>query len=242
MLGAKICKFYVDYFIIVLFVYALGDYFFLRDIYRTSFWSFFNLITFGFFIFVPYVKLLNRDYLNFDKYDFYKKEYKDCFEFSQDYERANPISKKEGKINYLKKLKEKELINENEYIDYIKDIYNVNIMQIYYKNKNKIKDKIKDEDKDKYEDKNKDKDKYEDKNKDEDKIKKIIKKFIDENINSNNNGSFTVNINKNMRKKKKKKSLISKPLTLNHINSINSNNNINNNNINFADSSNQNYL
>ena len=242
MLGAKICKFYVDYFIIVLFVYALGDYFFLRDIYRTSFWSFFNLITFGFFIFVPYVKLLNRDYLNFDKYDFYKKEYKDCFEFSQDYERANPISKKEGKINYLKKLKEKELINENEYIDYIKDIYNVNIMQIYYKNKNKIKDKIEDEDKDKYEEKNKDKDKYEDKNKDEDKIKKIIKKFIDENINSNNNGSFTVNINKNMRKKKKKKSLISKPLTLNHINSINSNNNINNNNINFADSSNQNYL
>ena len=36
--------------------------------------------------------------MKIDKYDFYKKEYKDCFEFTQDYERTNPISKKEGKI------------------------------------------------------------------------------------------------------------------------------------------------
>ena len=39
MLGAKICRFYVDYFVFVLFVYALGDYFFLGEVYDTKLYS-----------------------------------------------------------------------------------------------------------------------------------------------------------------------------------------------------------
>ena len=137
MIGAKMCKFYINYFVIVLFIYALGDYLFLSDVYNTQLWSFINLITFGGLIFIPYIKILSRDYINISKYELYKKEYKDCLEFTQDYERTNPISKKEGKINYLKKIKEKEIITEKEYKDCITDIYNVNIMQVYYKNKDK---------------------------------------------------------------------------------------------------------
>ena len=149
MLGAKICKFYVDYFVFVLFVYSLGDYFFLGDAYDTKLWSYINLITFGALIFIPYIRILSQDYLKLDKYELHKKEYKDCLEFNTDYERANPISKKEGKLNYLKQLKEKNIISDKELLDNAKDIYNVNIMQIYYKNKDKNKDQKNKENKNK---------------------------------------------------------------------------------------------
>ena len=203
ILGAKICKIYIDYFVIVLFAYGLGDYFFLGDVYQTKIWSYINLITFGSLIFIPYINLVSKDYLKFNKYDFYKKEYKDCFEFCQDYERTNPISKKEGKINYLKKLKDKEIITENEYNNYLKEIYNVNIMQIYYKNKDKDIDK--------------------DKNND------VNNKINNDNNYSNINGSISANLNFG---NKKNKIQMSKPLPVNPVNSFNSNNNnIFNNNI-----------
>ena len=48
---------------------------------------------------MPYIRILSQDSLKLDKYDLYKKEYKDCLEFNTDYERANPLSKKEGKLN-----------------------------------------------------------------------------------------------------------------------------------------------
>ena len=141
VLGAEICKFYIDYFVIVLFVYALGDYFFLSEVYNNKLWSYINLCVFGVFIFIPYIKPLSYDYLKINKSDLYKKEYKEHLEFNTDYERANPISKKEGKINYLKKLKDKNIINDQELLDNVKDIYKINIMQIYYNNKDKDKEK-----------------------------------------------------------------------------------------------------
>ena len=225
MIGSKICKFYIDYFVVALFVYGLGDYLFLRETYKNNIWSLINLITFGALIFIPYIKLLNRDYLNINKSDFHKKEYKDCLEFNQDYERVNPINKKEGKINYLKKLKEKQLINENEFNNYIKDIYNINIMQIYYKNKDTMKDTIKiiiNEEKKEINNNNSIKD-----------------ASISENVNININNNKKISNNKKIGKKKSKP-LISKPLTLNQVNSFNSNSkDIYNNN--FGDSVNQNY-
>ena len=213
MIGAKICKFYVDYFVIILFVYGLGDYFFLSDVYNTNLWSYINMISFGALIFIPYIKILSRDYLKLNKYDLYKKEYKDCLEFTHDYERANPISKKEGKINYLKKLKEKEIITENEYKDYIKDIYNINIMQIYYKNK--------------------------DKNNNKENIKEFNINNNNENNNSNTNGNGNLSNNMNFGRKKNKIQM-SKPSPVNPISSFNSNNIIFNNLA--GDTSKQEYL
>ena len=225
MIGSKICKFYIDYFVVALLVYGLGDYLFLRETYKNNIWSLISIITFGALIFIPYIKLLNYDYLNINKSDFHKKEYKDCLEFNQDYERANPINKKEGKINYLKKLKEKEIISENELNNYIKDIYNINIMQIYYKNKDKMKDTIKNY--------------YNEEKKDINNNNLIKDASISENVNININNNIKINNNKKTGKKKNKP-LITKPLTLNQVNSFNSNSkDIYNNNI--GDSVNQNY-
>ena len=138
MLGSKIFEFYINYFVIILFAYTIGDLYLLRNTFNSNIWSWVDLITFGSLIFIPYSKLLTIDYLKVNKCDLYKKEYKDCIDFTQDYERANPINQKEGKINYLRKLKNKEIISENEYQNCLKDIYNINIMQIYYKNKSKV--------------------------------------------------------------------------------------------------------
>ena len=220
MLGSKICKFYINYFVIILFVYTIGDLFLLRNTFDTNIWTWVNLITFGTLIFIPYSKLLTIDYLKVNKYDLYTKEYKDCIDFTEDYERANPISQKEGKINYLKKLKDKGIILENDYQNYLKDIYNINIMQIYYKNENK-------------EDLKKNKDENENiiikqninKNED-DKVNNEINVNNNKNIDLNNNASFSSNVKIDSAKKKlkkKKKPLIDNQLNLNKFNPFSSN-------------------
>ena len=155
-----------------------------------------------------------------NKYDIFTKEYKDCISFTQDYERANPINKKEGKINYLKKLKDRQIISENEYQNYLKDIYNINIMQVYYKNKKeyfKINNNEK-ENNDNVKDNNIEKDYSKDNN--------ILNVDSNKNINIINNASFSSNIKMNIRKKKlkkKKKPLNNNTLNLNKLNVFSSN-------------------
>ena len=220
MLGSKICKFYINYFVIILFVYTIGDLFLMRNTFDTNIWTWINLITFGTLIFIPYSKLITIDYLKVNKYDIFRKEYKDCIDTIQDYERVNPINQKEGKINYLKKLKSKEIISENEYQNYLKDIYNINFMQIYYKNKNR-------------EDLKKNNNEIENvnvkqnrNNKDSDKINDEININNIKNIDLNNNASFSSNAKIDSTKKKlkkKKKPLADNQLNLNKLNSSSSN-------------------
>ena len=220
MLGSKIFKFCINYFVIILFAYTIGDFLFLRNIFNSNIWSYINIITFGVLIFIPYSKLLTIDYLKVNKYDIFTKEYKDCISFTQDYERANPINKKEGKITYLKKLKDKQIISENEYQNYLKDIYNINIMQVYYRNK-KDESKINSNEKennDNVKDNNIEKDYSKDNN--------ILNVDNNKNINIINNASFSSNIKMNIRKKKlkkKKKPLNNNNLNLNKLNVFSSN-------------------
>ena len=161
-----------------------------------------------------------------------KKKYKDCIDFTQDYERANPINQKEGKINYLRKLKNKEIISENEYQNCLKDIYNINIMQIYYKNKSK--EELKEYNNE-----------YEYINVKQNIIIKDCNKDnneIDENNNKNfdliNNASFSSKAkidNTKKKLKKKKKPIINNQLNLNKLNVFSSNDNfinVDGNNIN----------
>jgi hypothetical protein len=214
VLGAKICKFYVDYFIIVIFIYALGDYFFLLDAYDTKIWTYINLSTFGILIFVPYIRIISHDYLKLNKSELFKKEYKDCLDFNTDYERSNPISIKEGKLNYLKRLKDRNIITEKQLIEYVKDIYHINIMQIYYFNKDRKNDKENNSDKDKV-------------------IKFSNEITLQNNANPTRNLNFGNNNNDNNNIQASKLS----------ISQMNSNNNIIiNNNNNLVDSNNQNIL
>ena len=215
VLGAKICKFYADYFIIVIFVYALGDYFFLLDVYDTKIWTYINLFTFGILIFVPYIRIISYDYLKLNKSELFKKEYKDCLDFNTDYERSNPISIKEGKLNYLKRLKDRKIITEKQLIEYVKDIYHINIMQIYYLNKDRKNEKEKD--------KNSNKDK--------------VIKFSNE-ITSQNNANPTRNLN--FGNNNNNSNIQASKLSINQMNS--NNHIIINNNNNLVDSNNQNIL
>jgi len=115
MLNRQIVEFYSNYFVLVFFVYGIGDYIFLHDAYEKRTWPLVNIIVFGVLIILPYNQLLKIDYLKFEESQIHEKEYKDKYvDFLNDYERANPMTKKEGEIRYLEQLEKKHKINKKE--------------------------------------------------------------------------------------------------------------------------------
>ena len=115
MLNRQITEFYSNYFVLVFFVYGISDYIFLHDAYEKRTWPLVNIIVFGVLIILPYNQLLKIDYLKFEESQIHEKEYKDKYvDFLNDYERANPMTKKEGEIRYLEQLEKKHKINKKE--------------------------------------------------------------------------------------------------------------------------------
>jgi hypothetical protein len=140
LLNREIVEFYVNYFVFILFVYGIGDYIFLSDAYNTKVWSLLNIIIFGVMIIFPYNQLLSIDSLDFDESKIYDKTYNQVyFDFSNDYERVNPMTKKEGTIRYLTELKNQNHITQEEYDKHIKDINSANLMELYYNTKKSMK-------------------------------------------------------------------------------------------------------
>ena len=97
---------------------------------------------------MPYKYIINY----FIKYNMYLKEsyiHKLClddvyFSFFNDYERANPMTKKEGIMNYLNGLKDKRIISDSIYQENLQNLQNINLMHLYYnesKNRNILKAK-----------------------------------------------------------------------------------------------------
>ena len=130
MLNEVICKFYLEYFILSLWIYAIGDYFFNR--------SLFNVIIFSILAIIPYNKLISY-YLD-KNIEFKKKSTpisKIYFTFYNDYERQNPITKKEGLCKYIELLRKHDLISERLKNIAIENIGNVNLMEVYYKSSSK---------------------------------------------------------------------------------------------------------
>ena len=133
MLNKQICEFYVSYFVVVLFAYGVGDYIFLSDAHGTKTWSLVNIIVFGVLIIIPYHRLLSQDYIKFSESDIYKKTYNEAYvHFNNDYERANPMTKKEGDIRYEKERKYRGLITNEQYEENIKALNNRNNMALYF--------------------------------------------------------------------------------------------------------------
>ena len=126
MLNDAICKLYLEYFIFCLWIYAIGDYIFTR--------SLFNIIIFSILAIIPYNKFISY---YFDKKIVVNKKStpisKVYFTFYNDYERQNPITKKEGLIKYIELLRKKNIISEKSRRISIKNITNINIMEVYYK-------------------------------------------------------------------------------------------------------------
>ena len=132
MLNRQIVEFYSNYFVLIFFVYGIGDYVFLHDAYEKKTWSLVNIIVFGVLIIFPYHQLLSIDFLNFDESQIHEKEYKDKYvDFLNDYERANPMTKKEGEMRYLEQLEKKHKINKKEVERRKKRIKEENPMKFY---------------------------------------------------------------------------------------------------------------
>ena len=125
MLNRQIAEFYTNYFVLTFFVYGIGDWVFLHDCYKNKTWSLVNIILFGVLIIFPYHQMLTFDYLKFEESSLHEDDYNDKYtSFSNDYERANPMTEKEGKLRFLKAKKEKGEIKDDEFNEQKNEIEN----------------------------------------------------------------------------------------------------------------------
>ena len=133
MLDEIITKVYAENFIIILFIGAIGDYFFFHDIFHNNKMSIANIIIFGVLIIIPYTKFITCNFIGIDKSEFYNYSLSDVyFTFYSDYQRQNPLTKKVGLLNYLKDLRKNGYLSENAYKIAEENIDKLNIMEIYY--------------------------------------------------------------------------------------------------------------
>lgn len=135
MLDETITKVYADYFIIILFIAGIGDYFFFHDVFPSpdNRWSLVNIIVFGILIIVPYTKFIKCNFVGIEKSEKYNYLLSEViFTFYSDYQRQNPLTKKAGLINYLTELNKNGYLS-NKYFKLLQEhIENLNIMEIYY--------------------------------------------------------------------------------------------------------------
>ena len=132
MLSRQIVEFYTNYFVLVFFVYGIGDYIFLHECYENRTWSLVNIITFGVLIIFPYHQMLTFDYLHFEESSIHEEDYNTKYtDFLNDYERANPMTEKEGKLRFLEAKKAKGEIKEEEFNKQKNEIQNENPMEAF---------------------------------------------------------------------------------------------------------------
>ena len=139
MLNEIITQVYSDYFIVILFIGGIGDYFFLHDIYPSpdNRWSLTNIILFGVLIIVPYTKFINCNFVGTEKSEFYNYPLSEVyFTFYNDYQRQNPLTKKIGLINYLNELKKNGYLSDNAFKIAEDNIDKLNYMEAYYNLRN----------------------------------------------------------------------------------------------------------
>ena len=136
MLNSNLCEFYSNYFVLNFFMLGLGNYLFTSDNNDNDFWSLFIINLFGILMIIPYNQILICDFIGINESQLkntktYDEEY---FNFYNDYERSNPMTKKEGMKRFIYKLKEKKYINNIDEAILI-NINNINLMEVYYKSK-----------------------------------------------------------------------------------------------------------
>ena len=135
MLNESICKFYLEYFTFNIFIYAIGDYIFTNEMYEKNKMCLSNIIIFSIFAIIPCNKfiLLYLDNQNLFQINSTIPISKAYFKFFNDYERQNPITKKDGLLKYIKALRDKRLISENVKKIASENVDNINIMEVYYR-------------------------------------------------------------------------------------------------------------
>ncbi len=131
MMNETICKFYVNFFEVNFLMLALGDYIFLNNNFAIEYWPIINISVFFILLIIPYGQYLNFNLIGINQSQIINKKYDEVyFTFYNDYERMNPFTRKIGTINYLKRLKEKDYISEEEFQIQKRNIEKLSFMQI----------------------------------------------------------------------------------------------------------------
>ena len=134
ILNSEICEFYSNYFTINFFMLAIGDFIFLEEENNKGILTILNVIVFGALIIIPINQIFDIDFIGINESDLNKEKYEECyFTFFNDYEKANPMTKKEGIKNFMLKLEKDGLISRSEYSQIIANFDNANLMETYYK-------------------------------------------------------------------------------------------------------------
>ena len=144
MLNSKICEFYSNYFIINFFMLCLGDYIFIRDNNKSNLWCISNLIIFAVLIIIPYNQIFVCDFIGIKESEIKKDQIYEnyYFTFYNDYEKINPMTKKEAIKKFLDKLLKNGLISKDEYNKIFQNIDKVNLVETYYKAREKFSDSL----------------------------------------------------------------------------------------------------
>ena len=137
MLNSKICEFYSNYFIINFFMLCLGNYIFLRDNNKSNLWCIANLIIFGILIIIPYNQIFVCDFIGIRESDLKSNQtYEDLsLAFYNDYEKINPMTRKDAIKRFLDNLLKNALISKPDYDKIFQNIDKVNLIETYYKAK-----------------------------------------------------------------------------------------------------------
>ena len=139
ILNSKICEFYSNYFSINFFMLAIGDWIFLEESNKTNILSILNVLIFAGLIIIPYNQIFDIDFIGINESDLNQEKYEDCyFTFFNDYEKTNPMTKKEGIKNFMLKLEKDGLISRAEYSRILSNFDNTNLMETYYKARKNI--------------------------------------------------------------------------------------------------------
>ena len=140
MLNSKICEFYSNYYIINFFVLCLGNYIFLRDNNKSNLWCICNLVIFGVLMIIPYNQIFVCDFIGIKESDLKgEQEYEDfTYPFFNDYEKINPMTKKEAQKKFWDKMLKDGFISKSEYDFIFKNLDKINIMETYYRARKKF--------------------------------------------------------------------------------------------------------
>ena len=132
-LNEQIAFFYIDYFVLCFFFWAIGNYIFFAEQFSNKFFELFNIIFYGVLIIIPYNTFL-RDWDVSGGYSGINKiSYDDAYlSFTIDYERLNPKTQKRGAFTYIDKLVSMDLLTKEMGDEAKEKINHINLQNLYF--------------------------------------------------------------------------------------------------------------
>ena len=135
ILNSRLCKCFVYNFKVAMAIFAIGNYIFLHDVdkHRDINWSLINLILFIIIVFIPYDSIkfnligIKEGEITKGSYDEYE------LMFATDYEKQNPLTKKEAMIRYFEKLRNYNIIDKIQCENLINKVKKESTLVNYYK-------------------------------------------------------------------------------------------------------------